>query len=54
MSYADFTLDSLRHAFGLKVRDQGLFEQVGTIEHSYSWEDFKARYLEAFGEPLPL
>lgn len=30
MSYGDFTLDSLRHAFGVKVRDQVLFEQVGT------------------------
>jgi adenosine kinase len=29
-------------------------EQVGTIEHSYTWEEFKARYLETFGEPLPL
>jgi hypothetical protein len=35
MSYSDFTLDSLRHAFGLMVRDQVLFEQVGTIEPSH-------------------
>jgi adenosine kinase len=29
-------------------------EQVGTIEHHYSWDEFKARYQESFGEPLPL
>jgi adenosine kinase len=29
-------------------------EQVGTIEHSYSWDEFKARYQDTFGEPLPL
>src|SRR5438445_319711 len=34
MSYADFTLDSLRHAFGLKVRDQCLFDPVGTLTPS--------------------
>ncbi len=34
MSYSDFTLESLRHAFGLKVRDHALFEQVGTIAPS--------------------
>jgi hypothetical protein len=31
MSYSDFTLEILRHTFGLKVRDHPLFEQVGTI-----------------------
>lgn len=34
MSYSDFTLDILRHTFNLKVRDQRLFEPVGTIEPS--------------------
>ena len=34
MSYADFTLETLRPAFGLKVRDQRLFERVGTLEPS--------------------
>ena len=34
MSYSDYSLDSLRHAFGLKVRDQPLFEQIGTLETS--------------------
>src|SRR5579871_4783944 len=34
MSYSGFTLESLRHAFGLKVRDHALFEQVGTIAPS--------------------
>lgn len=34
MSYSEFTLETLRHAFGLNVRDQILFEQVGTIEPS--------------------
>jgi adenosine kinase len=29
-------------------------EQVGTIEHSYSWEEFKTRYKDAFGRELPL
>jgi adenosine kinase len=29
-------------------------EQVGTIEHSYTWEEFKRRYSESFGEELPL
>jgi len=28
-------------------------EQTGTIEHSYTREDFGARYREAFGEDLP-
>src|SRR5436309_1986708 len=34
MSYADFNLESLRHAFRLKVRDQALFDPVGTLEPS--------------------
>jgi hypothetical protein len=34
MSYGDFTLDGLRRAFGLKVRDQSLFESVGALEPS--------------------
>lgn len=34
MSYADFTLDSLRHAFGLKVRDVLLFNPVGMLDPS--------------------
>ncbi len=28
-------------------------EQVGTIEHSYSRDEFSERYREAFGEALP-
>ena len=28
-------------------------EQVGTIEHGYTPEEFKSRYLKAFGKPLP-
>ncbi len=34
MSYAEYTLESLRHAFGLKIRDQSLFEPTGTLEPS--------------------
>lgn len=36
MAYADFTLESLRHAFGLKVRDERLFGQIDVLEPS-SW-----------------
>ena len=32
MSYSDFNLAGLRHAFGLKVRDQSLFDPIGTLE----------------------
>ena len=28
-------------------------EQVGTVEHAYTREDFSGRYQEAFGDPLP-
>jgi adenosine kinase len=28
-------------------------EQVGTIEHAYSLDEFKTRYRESFGSPLP-
>ena len=34
MSYGEFTLDGLRHSFGLKVRDQLLFERIGVLEPS--------------------
>ena len=34
MSYSDFTLESLRHAFGLRIRDQLLFEQIGRLTPS--------------------
>jgi hypothetical protein len=34
MSYAEFTLDILRHAFNLKVRDRALFDPVGALEPS--------------------
>ena len=36
MSYSDYNLVRLRHDFGLKVRDQVLFEPIGTLEPS-SW-----------------
>ncbi len=28
-------------------------EQIGTVEHAYTPDEFGTRYLEAFGEPLP-
>lgn len=34
MSYGEYTLDALRHSFGLKVRDQLLFERIGVLEPS--------------------
>ena len=34
MGYGEYTLDGLRHAFGLKVRDQPLFERIATLEPS--------------------
>ncbi len=34
MSYSDYTLDALRHVFGLKVRDQPLFDSIGSLEPS--------------------
>jgi hypothetical protein len=34
MSYSDFTLAGLRHAFGVKVRDQLLFDPLGSQEPS--------------------
>lgn len=34
MAYADFTLDSLRHAFGVTVRDQLLFEEPVSLAPS--------------------
>ena len=34
MSYGEYTLDLLRHTFGLKIRDQLLFDALGTLEPS--------------------
>jgi len=34
MSYGEYNLASLRHAFGLRIRDQLLFEQTGILEPS--------------------
>lgn len=31
MAYGDFTLDTLRHEFGITVRDQALFESIGDL-----------------------
>lgn len=31
MSYSDFTLEILRHQFGMTVRDQALFEPIGDL-----------------------
>ena len=36
MAYSDFTLDDVRHTFGLKIRDRALFDQMGSLEPS-SW-----------------
>jgi hypothetical protein len=34
MGYAEYTLEDLRRVFGLKIRDQPLFERIGTLEPS--------------------
>jgi len=31
MAFRDFTLESLRHEFGMTVRDQALFDPVGDL-----------------------
>jgi hypothetical protein len=31
MAYSDFTLEGLRHGFGITVRDQALFEPIGDL-----------------------
>jgi hypothetical protein len=31
MGYSDFTMDKLRHQFGMTVRDQALFEPIGDL-----------------------
>ena len=36
MAYCDFTLEVLRHDFGMTVRDQALFEAIGDLVPS-SW-----------------
>jgi adenosine kinase len=47
---------------GLEVEEAGRMaslaatyavEQVGTVEHSYTFAEFSQRYAEAFGTPLP-